>query len=238
MKALKSTKAPISKEDITFYDINGYLIVDGILSSSECDNAFKLFEAVADENFSALMNKDREVPEIRAIMKLPQIVDTMEKLQRWPVDAVMSQFLFKKAGSGYQLQAWNPHQDNSYPQVPYPGYITVNIFFEDADPENGSMYIYPGTQREPLLPFVPTPSHKEQIGTNPGNTVEVPEGYEKVDLVIKKGSMFVMNGHLIHGSYPNKSKTRSRPLFSISYVSKGVEFIVGRNANRIRIPVR
>lgn len=238
MSLLKITRTPINNSDVAFYDANGFLIVEDILSNSESNRLLKTFESHADENFSALMNLDRTVPEIREIMKLPQIINTMEKLQRWPVDAVMSQFLFKRAGSQYQSQAWNPHQDNSYPQVPYPGYITINIFFEDADPENGGMYMYPGSHREPILPFVATTSYHEVAGTNPGNTVEVPPGYEKVDLIVKKGAMFVMNGHLIHGSYPNKSQTRSRPLFSVSYVSKGMEFIAGKNANRIRIPVR
>lgn len=238
MAPLKTTRAPITKKDVASYDRDGYLIVNDILSSKECGEYLELFESHADKNFSALMNLDREVPEIRAIMKLPKIVETIETLQRWQVDAVMSQFLFKKANTQYQHQAWSPHQDNSYPQVPYPGYITVNIFFEDADSENGCMYFYPGSHREPLLPYAPAESYREQPGTNPGNTVVVPPEYESTDLIVKKGSMFVMNGHLIHGSYPNHSETRSRPLFSISYITNGVEFLVGRNANRIRIPVR
>lgn len=238
MAPLKTTRAPITKKDVAFYDRNGYLIVDDILSTKECDEYFQLFESHADENFSALMNLDRQAPEIRAIMKLPRIIETMETLQRWQVDAVMSQFLFKKANTQYQHQAWSPHQDNSYPQVPYPGYITVNIFLENADPQNGGMYMYPCSHRESLLPFLAMTSYREAPGTNPGNIVEVPKEYKRVDLIIKKGAMFVMNGHLIHGSYPNTSKTRSRPLFSISYVSKGMEFLVGKNAKRIRIPVR
>jgi len=238
MDLLKSAQHPITNADIGFYDTYGFLTVENTLSSIECEELLKVFESLADENFSALMNRDRIVPKVRSIVKLPQIVDVIEKLQRWEVDVVQSQFLFKKAGSSYQTQAWNPHQDNSYPRVPYHGYITVNIFLTDADVENGCMYMYPESHREGLLPFKEVVSYKEQPGTNPGNTVEVPLDYEKVDLVVKQGAMFVMNSHLIHGSYPNKSKTRSRPLFSISYATKGVEILRGINANRIRIPVK
>ncbi len=237
MDPLKTTRTPITKEDIAYYDTNGCLIVEDILSSEECDSILQIYESHADENFSAILNLDREgVSEIRNLMKLPKIVSTLDRLQRWEVDAVQSIILFKRAGSGYTTQAWNPHQDNSYPQAPYPGYITINIFLADADLENGCMYLYPGSHIEPLLPFVETKSYREAVGTNPGNTVEVPEGYDKVDLVIKKGAMLVLNGHLIHGSYPNNSN-RSRPLCSISYVTKGVEFIPGKNAKRMRINV-
>ncbi|OGE78689.1 hypothetical protein A3J19_05020 [Candidatus Daviesbacteria bacterium RIFCSPLOWO2_02_FULL_41_8] len=238
MNLLKPIKYPITNSDIAFYDANGFLLVEDVLLPKELDNLLRVFEFNADIDFSAMMNKDREYYEAREIVKAERIVSTIERLQRWEVDVVQSQFLFKKAGTEYQNQAWNPHQDNSYPQVPYPGYITVNIFLTDADKENGCMYMYPGSHREPILPYEETVSYKEKAGTNPGNKVEIPAGYEKVDLVVKKGTMFVMNGHLIHGSYPNQSKTRSRPLYSISYVTRGVEFQKGRNANRMRIPIR
>ena len=217
----------------------GYLLVADILSSEKCDEILEIYESHADEDFSQILNQDREgVTEIRELMRLPRIVSTLDSLQRWKVDAVQSIILFKRAGSRYATQAWNPHQDNSYPQVPYPGYITANIFLADADRENGCMYLYPSSHKEPLLPFVETPSYKEPMGTNPGNTVEVPEEYldKKVDLVIKRGSMLVLNSHLIHGSYPNNS-SRSRPLCSISYITQGVEFRPGKNAKRIRINV-
>ena len=169
---------------------------------------------------------------------LPTIVNPVEQLQRWEVDAVMSQILFKKTGSAYSLQAWNPHQDNSYPQIPYPLNITTNLFLTDADPENGGMYLLPGSQRELLLPFEPTISHKEKQGTNPGNTIKIPSQYKKVNLAVKAGSMLIMNSHLIHGSYSNSSPTRSRPLFSVTYVTKGVNVPYGTNAKRERMSVR
>lgn len=184
------------------------------------------------------MNLDRKDELVRELVMLPEIVDAVEQLQRWEVDSVMSQVLFKKAGSDYASQAWNPHQDNSYPQIPYPLNITTNLFLTDADPDNGGMYLFPGSQREPLSQYVPTISHREKLGTNPGNTIEIPPQYKQSDLIVKTGSVLIMNSHLMHGSYPNYSPTRSRPLFSVSYVSKSVEVPYGNNAKRVRIPVR
>lgn len=222
-----------------FYRDNGYLVVEGLFSAEECDLMFREFEKHADADYSAIANLDRQVPEIRNIMRKRRVVELLEYLQeRGEIVGLMSQMLFKKTGTQYASQSWNPHQDNSYPQAAAGVYITVNIFLQDADLENGCMYIYPGSHIEGLLPFKPTISIHEPKGTNPGNTVDVPDCYKKADLIIKKGDMLVLHGNLIHGSYPNVSKTRSRPLFSISYISKGETFIPGRNANRMEIPLR
>lgn len=228
----------LSAKEVIFYDINGYLVIKNVLDKDECDKVLKVFENHADEKFSALMNLHREEPLIKEVVMLPAIIDAVEQLQRWEVDAVMSQLLFKKAGSAYSQQAWSPHQDNSYPQISYPLNITTNLFLKDADPENGGMYLYPGSQRESLLPFEPTISHKEKPGTNPGNTIKVPPQYKKMDLIVKAGSVLIMNSHLIHGSYPNNSPTRSRPLFSVTYVTKGINVPRGANAKRERISVK
>lgn len=228
----------LSSRQVEQFDLDGYLVIDNVLSGKECELCIEVFERYADQDFSAVMNLDRQDPLARELVTLPKIVNSVEQLQRWEVDAVMSQILYKKAGSPYASQAWNPHQDNVYPAIPYHSNITTNLFLTDADPDNGGLYLYPGSHREPLLPFTPTPSHREPIGTNPGNTVSIPDEYPKIDLVVRSGSVLVMNSHLIHGSYPNHSTTRSRPLYSVSYVNKGVDVPIGKNADRRRYPVR
>ena len=60
----------------------------------------------------------------------------------------------------------------------------------------------------------------------------------KVDLTMKKGDALFLHGNCAHGSYGNKSKTRNRPLYSITYIKKGEEFLVGKNANRIEYSLR
>jgi ectoine hydroxylase-related dioxygenase (phytanoyl-CoA dioxygenase family) len=196
------------------------------------------FERHADASFSAIMNVDRSEPAIREIMKDARCVDLLETLQGAEVVALMSQVLFKRVGTPYAAQAWNPHQDNCYPRAEHGAYITVNIFLADSDPDNGGLYVFPGSQKEGLLPAEPTPSYREIPGTNPGNTVRVPERYPRVDLSIPKGGMIVLHGDLIHGSYPNRTTDRSRPLFSISYITKGKDFIPGNSAKRTVIPLR
>lgn len=219
---------PLTVEDVAFYALNGYLVLDQIVLDTDCDALLALAEAKADKDFSAIMNIDRTVPEFRKLLTDRGIVRILRTLQGKEVCALMSQVLFKKAASAYAPQAWNPHQDNSYSRTRPGTYITINIFFADSDPENGGLYAYAGSHREGLMPFEPTLSYHEKPGTNPGNWIKSDKLalYPKVDLCIKKGSMIVLSGETVHGSYQNNS-TRSRPLFSGSYVNYGEPFWPG-----------
>ncbi len=225
----------LAESDVEHYYTQGYLVIPNAVYPDECGALLAALKKHADENFSACKNLHEAEPLALALMKYSPIVRAIETLQRCTVVALMSQILFKEAGSRYAAQAWNPHQDNSYPKARKGAYITCNVTLADTDLENGCMYIYPGSHEEDLLPYVPTISHHEPPGTNPGNLVEVPKNYRnrKVNLIMSQGSMLVLHGYVIHGSYPNTSATRSRPLFSFSYMPEGdAHFIVGATARR------
>ena len=127
---MKQQRLPLNEEQVQFYDDNGYLVVEELLPSDECDRMMTIFEEYADEDSAAILNLDRSEPEMRALMKRDAIVSRLEQLQRMEVVGLMSQMLFKKARSRYAVQAWHPHQDNSYPRAEYGAYVTTNIFFE------------------------------------------------------------------------------------------------------------
>ena len=59
------------------------------------------------------------------------MVHILETLTNAKVVGLMSQILFKEAGSPYASQAWNPHQDNSYPQ-----YLRIYLIFFLVCPKN------------------------------------------------------------------------------------------------------
>jgi len=225
----------LSTEELQVYKDKGYLVIDGLFSPEECDLINQTCRKYADEKFSAIMNLDREEEVLRRVMKAPRIVSVLETMQGAEVVGLMSQVLFKEAETQYAPQAWNPHQDNAYPQSEG-HYLTINLALADMDKENGCLYMFPESHKEGLYPCEETVSYREAAGANPGNTVaaHILQRFKAVDLPIKKGGMLFMNGDLIHGSYPNVSK-RSRPLYSISYITKGAEFIPGKNANRTAI---
>ena len=101
------------------------------------------------------------------------------------VIGLSSQFIFKEAYSTYSKQAWNPHQDNYYPNNKKWCLFNFNWFLKDADKENGTIYCYPGSHKLGLLDAKDNVSFREKVNTNPGRNV-YPEEFKdkKKDLII------------------------------------------------------
>jgi len=223
----------LSKREYSFFHENSFLVIESLFSEEECDRIYELFCEHADKDFSAIINLDREVPELHNVMKMPKVVSIIENLIDSEAYGLMTQMLFKEAGTVYANQAWTVHQDNAYHQNQNGATVTINIACKDAFVDNGTLYVYPGTHKEGILPFETRKSFKENKGSNPGNTLVLPEKYldKKTDVIMKKGDMLILHGNCVHGSYGNISAF-SRPLYSITYIKKGESFIVGKNANR------
>lgn len=238
----------LTREDILFYRQNGYLVVSDVLTNDQCDRMNEIFEKYAkdhdDKEFKGIMNLDREDYQIRCLLCYYKIVLVLDTLQDSEVVGLQSMFLFKKAGTAYSPQAWNPHQDNAYVRAPHGMYLTGNIPFADQDNENGCMFIYPGSHNEDLLPAEFFKSFHEQPGKNPGHDASksLPSTYQKKDLPLKKGSLLILHGNVVHGSYPNSSKDRDRPMILIPYGTKGISqqpnFLAGKTADRKEFSLR
>ena len=234
MIKLDKKKYNFTKEEFNFFWENGYIIIKNLFSHEETERVYQIFKENADKSFSAIINLDRKIPELQNIMKMPRTVSIIEGMLEGEAYGLMTQMLFKQAGSRYQGQSWTVHQDNSYHQNPNGKTITTNLACEDADVENGTLFLYPGSHKEGVIKFEARKSFREDKGKQPGNTLVLPKKYEdrKIDCIMKKGDVLFLHGNCVHGSYPNKSKTRSRPLYSITYIKKGEKFSVGRTANR------
>lgn len=257
---MEASKKPfLSDDQKKIYRENGFLVVENILSQELCEQIVGVYERYAEDDYRGIMNlergyieykdvllgrevethievDDKDAKFIWNIIKFPSVVRCLEELQEAEVMYLQSMFLFKKVQTRYANQAWNPHQDNAYPMARYGWYITGNFILEDQDPDNGGMNIYPGSHVEPILPNIKVKSFHEQEGGNPGHMVKVPKKYKKIDLLMKKRSILFLHGNNIHGSYANQSKTRSRPMFSIPYGTKGItldpNFLVGGTGKR------
>lgn len=268
-KLLFDQPSVLTQEQVRFYIENGFVVAENVLSEKECDQAVTIFDIfrqiLGDKEYKGIMNLDQIdywshlcKPENYALfrwihnyvkqmlVKHPAIVTGLEILQGTEVGGVVnlqSMFLFKRAGSPFAKQAWNPHQDNAYPQAEHGAYITANLVFSDQDPENGGMYIYPGSHAESLLESEKRNSFHEKPGEeNPGHDVSksLPEEYKdkKTDLIMKKGSVLFLHGHCVHGSYPNNSSYRDRPMLLIPYLTNGHKFVPGKIGQRKELPIR
>lgn len=246
----------LERAQLLFYRENGYLMVHDVLTNEECDKTVAIYKTYAKPDFRGIMNLERgtvqyeegdvveEIPVnekdaeyVWRIIAHPVVADILDALQGGEAINLQSMMLFKEARSPYAAQAWNPHQDNTYPRAPYGMYVTGNFALEDQSISNGCMYIFPGSHREQILPAEKVQSFHEGPKKNPGHRIyEVPDCYVRHDLFLRKGSVLFLHGNVIHGSYPNISSVQSRPMLLVPYGTRGIlhtpGFIPGATAKR------
>jgi phytanoyl-CoA hydroxylase len=248
----------LSETQIKFYNDNGYLVLDDVHSQEYTERFLSAIRRHANKDFAAILNPDREdeliknderpksdltLEEIKETSNLckevisnKKIINVLRTLQNNDIVGLSSQMIFKEAYSTYSSQAWLPHQDNRYIDNQNAQYITANWFLRNADPENGGIYVYPGSHKLSLLPAPDKKSYRENSNTNPGRECQIPEEFvdKKKNIILKADSVVILNGNCIHGSYSNNS-SRSRPWLSTCYITKGEYYNIGKNSKRIEI---
>lgn len=243
-----------------FYEENGYLVLENVLSRDECKYIKDLLEQHTTDDYTNMLNPDRydflvaqsthritgsmrdridylekcqyTSVRIRELLRDRRVVGELEHLYEKKFYGLSTHMIWKKPDTKFSEQAWRPHQDNSYSKNKNGLTLTINIFLDDVTKENGCIYNYPGSHKEGLMEFE---SHQGWNNENkPGNEVKVPSKYKKNDVLGNTGDMYIQHGNLIHGSYPNKSKGM-RGMYSSTYIVKGEEFESGYNAMRKEI---
>jgi len=130
---MKCNDVKITEDQVKFYDENGYVVIDNIMSPENCDKVQVIAENLADNEHSVVLNAHRKSQELFEIMKDSSIVCCVKAVQRSSIVGLNSQYLFKKSGTPYARQSWTPHQDNSYPKATQEAYIIAHLSLEDRD---------------------------------------------------------------------------------------------------------
>ncbi len=168
----------------------------------------------------------------RSVMLNPKILKLLSKIKnKRKISALMSQMIFKQVNSKFSKQSWEPHQDNSYILNKKGEYITINIFMNKSNMENGTMYVWEKSHKYGIFNYKNKVSYREK-DNRPGNVSKTKKRFNVKNLDFQSGDMLILHGNLVHGSYANKSKKHSRPLYSVSYIPKGEKFVSGFNAQR------
>ncbi len=231
----------INNDQIHFFEENGYLIVENVISEAKCDQFLDLCEKYSlenKENYTEILQAHLKIKETNALLKDPVVVDIIEKLLKGEATGLQTVCSFKKLGTKSANYAWNPHQDNSYMQAEKNSYISGDIVLDDHVEGSGRLYVYPGSHKEDLLAYEKNSSFDLKENQNPGNRViDIPQKYKKIELELKKGSLLIFHSHLIHGSSKNV-KGKWRPILLMAYALKDSKFRKGQSANRKPIDLR
>jgi len=145
------------------------------------------------------------------MVKHPGIVDVLTQitgahLPEWDgATKCMQSMLFFKP-PGLQGQAW--HQDERFIPTRDRSLVGAWIAVDDADIENGCLWVLPGSHRTGQL--WPTRDHDKSELFDPTDECYGFDESGAVPVEVAAGSVVFFNGYLLHRSLPNQSQSRRR----------------------------
>ena len=159
------------------------------------------------------------VPEFTEFCRLPAIGQALRDIGVVSPQLWQTMYIFKQPSIGGEVR-W--HQDASY-LISEPAAVTgVWIAIEDANRDNGCLWMQPGQHRSPLREI-----YEVDWDSRQGKLTELdstPWNLEKaVALEVPAGSMVLFNDHMPHYSSRNRSE-RSRHAFTLHVSESGPEW--------------
>lgn len=237
MSAPQPSAEPLNRTQIADYENNGYLVLERVFSAAECAALSDAAATATRGHFANVLNLHATSDAYRRLVVDPRILHVIDRLQSARMVPIGSIFFFCKPGNDLeQGSVW--HQDNYAAKAPYGSYLTAAVALDDADPDNGSLVVFPRTHWLGELASKPSKNFEfsadgKVVAAYPiGNAVEVPEGYSQVQLSYPKGSLLLLHAHLVHGAPRNESPSRWRRKVYLHYIKDGDPFWPGWNARR------
>lgn len=232
-------KRLITQEQVDQFHRDGYCVVDGIYSEAELveiEAFFEAFRTVGEKVFDEGMKYEEIDPskrQLRAIhpdrlskkvegwMLQDQVMDTLAVILGMEALAVQTMYYYKPPGAKGQ----GMHQDNYYLRAAPATCIGVWSPIDDATDENGCLWVAPGSHRDDI--YCVNDKVEAEPWKNYGDThiKPFPRQHKPVPVPVMRGQTLFFGGNLIHGSGPNRSKTRSRRTFIGHYINEMSEEI-------------
>ncbi|SDO23155.1 chlorinating enzyme [Paenibacillus sp. yr247] len=242
----------VNVKEYAQYHRDGYLIVKGLLSKEDIAELYGLAEETRNKNKERAANiadpnnKDplkeefAQATRVHMISRLnaaaergllhPRVLDVIEALIGPDVYALQSMLFLNPPGRGGQ--GW--HQDACYIKTHPDTLIGAWIALEEADEENGCLWVVPGSNHEPIYPpqeigggnvhavdafrdltVVHNVSHLDD-GVNTLSKV-VANYPPPIPVPLSPGDVLFFHSHLFHRSYPNRTTDRHRRSYVLHY---------------------
>lgn len=224
---------------VSEFDERGFVVLDGLLREYAAEDKRQLERLLADlagqgqqdwnrpgvvlsPPGSATEGRVQKVqglcqlaPQFLAIFKRPEVVEALGALAGHSEMDFFGTKLFPMYPGGTSVH-W--HQDNHYFGTASPHIISVGIYLEATDAENGALRAVPGSHKEGQVEHVPG------AGDFANGEWAVVEEARAVDVCCTPGTVVLFNALLLHAARPNTSVDRTR--FSVfgHFVPKGLDF--------------
>ncbi|MEO0355572.1 MAG: phytanoyl-CoA dioxygenase family protein, partial [Cyanobacteria bacterium P01_A01_bin.3] len=146
------------------------------------------------------------VPEIGELARSREVVDAFRAVGLQQAHLVQSMAIFKQPRIGGAVP-W--HQDATYLLTRPSSVVGLWLALEDADRDNGCLWVAPGAQRSPLRELYEVDWSTRTATTRTLDSTPWPNEAESVPLEVPAGSLVLFHDRLPHCSYANRSD-RSR----------------------------
>jgi phytanoyl-CoA hydroxylase len=212
---MPTAPAAPSTADLDDFVTRGYFVVPDLFDREECD---RILEHVEQAAFELALGERAEGPlSYRPMMHLAS-----PALTAVATDARWAPFVLPLLGTGDARLYWEQavakppqartelpwHQDNGYTPLIPEEYVTCWLALDDADVDNGCLWVIPASHREG------TRQHRN--GDGPFRVGHDGPADDGVPVPVGRGSVLVFSSLLLHRSGPNTTD-RSRRAWILQY---------------------
>lgn len=219
-------KQSLSTEQVQQFEREGFIRLgrtltdDGLaLMREQCMSAWRAekgpFDPAKNWLHNALLtNIHRQSTLVRDYYFDGPLVDVMEQLIGPNVKAAASQLTFKLRGNDKPF-GW--HQDNGYGELdPYTA-ISCLTALDDADRENGCLWIIPASHKRGQIRVEQTPEQKAAHAEMTIGKEQGADDSEAVAMEMQAGECLIIHGWTLHRSDGNFSADRDRRFLFTRY---------------------
>ena len=203
----------------------GFLALKGVLAevhlaklSAECMSVWVADKDEFDPQATWLQNS--LLPDIHHRSRLVcqyyfkgVLVDVAEQLVGPNIKGATSQLTFKLRGN---TKPFGWHQDNGYGQLDPANAISTLTALDDADVENGCLWVIPGSHRAGQIDV----SDRLSVNSKAAGadlSVNVDREADAIPVPLIAGDAVVLHCHLLHRSEGNLSEDRDRRILFLRY---------------------
>lgn len=212
----------LSTEQVRFYDEQGYLIIEGVVTArgldllrQECMQAWQAEKCAFDAQATWLQNAllgdiHRLAPTVGQYYYTGPLVDVVEQLIGPNIKGAGSQLTFKMRGNTMPF-GW--HQDNGYGELDPYNTVSTLTALDDADVHNGGLWLIPRSQKQGQIRVGMTPERKAagvEIAVDVDETRALP-------MTLHAGDVLLFHCWMLHKSNGNMTSDRDRRVLFLRY---------------------
>ena len=243
MKQFAASASPksLSTEDIQSYGINGYLVLPNLINEDKLipilNECMAAWHREKDEyNPKATWLNNSLLPDIHHRSSLVRryyfdgpLVDVAQQLIGPNIKGATSQLTFKMRGN---IKPFGWHQDNGYGQLEPTNAISTLTALDNADEENGCLWLIPGSHKGGQVDVLDRLSAQAKLAEK-DLSIEIDNDKSAIPIPLNAGDAVVLHCHLLHRSEGNMSTTRDRRILFLRYADADAVEVYNGNQPRL-----